>query len=204
MRYIGILISLTILSFCACRSRSQSTVHSDSIQRNQNYASSLTTKVITETDPTVSWGEDDIVGQKLRRAWDRFAADGHYRMAQPEDFRFSETAKQAMGESVWRDVTSKPYIYWWGAFAVIVVDTTRDDESRFGIILFMNPKDLYDTSVDRGEPYKAVWLNRERDLSRTSLSMASGYWFLSEHLDGGTVKSREVDWSKKHKQYICH
>jgi hypothetical protein len=113
-------------------------------------------------------------------------------MAQPEDFRFSGVA------------TTKPYIYWWGAFAVIVVDATRQDDDRFGIILFQDPKDLYDAPADQGEPYRPVWLKRDLDLSRTSLSMASGYWFINEHLDDGTVKTCEVDWSKKQKKYICH
>src|SRR5678815_3931660 len=110
-------------------------------------------------------------------------------MVQPDGFNFSEAAKKEMGEMAWRYITTNPYVYWWGAFAVIVVDTKRQDDNRFGIILFLNPKDLFDEPAGKGEPFKPVWLYRERDLSRTSLHQASGYWFITEHLDDGTGKT---------------
>jgi hypothetical protein len=205
MKVIRALGTTSLLLIVGCKSEPQSIPSANSIQRNQNSASNSTTTHLTAVnDPTVGWGKDDIVGQKLKRAWLRFTADGHFRMAQPDDFKFSELAKQEMGEKAWRQITTEPYVYWWGAFAVIVVDAKRQDENRFGIILFLDPRDLYDKPTDKGEPYKQAWLCRNRDLSRTSLSMASEYWFMTEHLDDGTRKTCEVDWSARQKRYICN
>ena len=65
-----------------------------------------------------------------------------------------------------------------------MVDTTRTDENRFGLIVFMEPNDYKKTNT-KACPYKAVWLHKNKDLSRSGLEQASGYWFVIEYDDSG-------------------
>ncbi len=149
------------------------------------------------TDPTAT-GESN--SEALRKAWQRFTANGQYRLAQTEDMRFSEAASRT------NRINNIPYIYIWGNLAykkrveddhlaAIVVDTTRNDENRFGLVIFSPP--------EGSEDYKIHWLYRERDLSRTTLSRASGSFFVSEYLDDGTQQTCIVHWYRSRKQFEC-
>ena len=40
-------------------------------------------------------------------------------------------------------------------------------------------------------PYKAVWLYKNKDLSRSGLEQASGYWFVIEYDDSGKRTGRD-------------
>jgi hypothetical protein len=128
--------------------------------------------------PTLFWSEDE------EKAWHRFIEDGRYRMAQPTDFRFSEQARREIGPQRFEEYTTRPVVHWWGGTGVIVVDTTRTDQNRFGLIVFMEP-DNYFEKKRRPCPYKAAWLYKNKDLSRTGLEQASGYWLVIEYDDSG-------------------
>ena len=119
-----------------------------------------------------------------KEAWHRFIQDGRYRMAQPADFRFSEHAQREMGRELFERYTTEPVVHWWGGTGVIVVDTTRTDENRFGLIVFIEP-DITNKKSRKACPYKAVWLYKNKDLSRSGLEQASGYWFVIEYDDSG-------------------
>ncbi len=135
-------------------------------------------------DPTENRSE------ALRDAWQRFTANGQYRLAQKEDMRFP----------------TMPYVYIWGDLAyrkrakddhlaAIVVDTTRNDENRFSLVIFSPPEGSRD--------YKVHWLYRDRDLSRTSVSIASGSFFVSERLDDGSEQTCIVYWYRSRQQFQC-
>jgi hypothetical protein len=139
----------------------------------------------TETKIRTFWNDD------LKEAWQRLVKDGRYRMAQPTDFRFSELARNEIGESQFRAFTHWPVIDWWGGTGVIVVDTTRSDDNRFGLIVFMEPENYFSPKKKGPCPYKAAWLYRNRDLSRTTLEQASGYWFVVRYDDSGNRVARD-------------
>jgi hypothetical protein len=135
-------------------------------------------------DPTANRSE------ALREAWQRFTSNGQHRLAQEEDIRFPTT----------------PYVYVWGDLAygkradddhlaAIVVDTTRNDEHRFGLVIFSPPEGRQD--------YKVHWLYRDRDLSKTSVSQASGSFFVTEHLDNGSERTCIVHWYRSQQQFQC-
>lgn len=131
----------------------------------------------------------------MKSAWEKFIKAGHYRLAQVEDFRFSEAAKKNMRLGTWERYVTQPYIWWWGAFAAIVVDTTRTDDKRFGLVIF---------PYTGATTYKPVWLYRNKDLSTTGLEQASGYWFVNTYSEDGVEKVCEIDPDRKSKGYICH
>lgn len=148
-------------------------------------------------DPTSSWREE------VREAWSLFIKDGRYRMARPEDFRFPKTTDGSLRESNFDKYADRPWVAWWGAFAVIVVDNTRTDENRFGLILFVEPDDNRKFPGGKKKPWKAAWLYLGRDLSRTWMEQASGYWFVFELGEDGSKKGCEVDWSERQRKYVC-
>jgi len=137
----------------------------------------------------------------LQEAWRLFAKDGRYRMAQPKDFTFSEAAQIEMGPRRFKEYTTRPVAHWWGGIGVIVVDTTRPDQNRFGVIVFMEP-DNYSDKETKACPHKPVWLYKNKDLSRTVLEGASGYWFVNQYDDSGKRTSKdEKEFGWKHRNH---
>lgn len=141
----------------------------------------------------------------LRETWQRFTASGQYRLAQTSDMHFSERAK----EGVSRNIVANPipFVYIWGELnfkkrveddhlAAIVVDTTKNDNNRFSIVIFSPPEDKKDA-------YETHWLYRNRDLSKTTINRASGEFYVTEHLEDGTQKSCSVNWKKQKKKFFC-
>jgi hypothetical protein len=131
----------------------------------------------------------------LKLAWQQFVADGRYRLARVADMKFSEPAKHRINES----------FGWWEIgypfdqeCAVIVVDKSRSDPERFGIVVF-RPVYRGDTKAS----YTQHWLFRERDLSKTALTSPSGYLFISEFGEGESYKTCEVKWSSRRNNYVC-
>lgn len=138
----------------------------------------------TASTPTLFWKDGE------EEAWHRFIEDGRYRMAQPADFRFSEQARREMGPKLFEKYTTRPVVHWWGGTGVIVVDTTRTDENRFGLIVFIEP-DITNKKNRKACPYEAVWLYKNKDLSRSGLEQASGYWFVIEYDDSGKPTGKD-------------
>ena len=130
--------------------------------------------------------------EALREAWRQFTASGQYRLAQKEDMRIP--------------IAEIPYVYIWGDLAygkraeddhlaVIVVDATRNDKSRFGLVIFSPPEGRRD--------YTVHWLYRDHDLSKTSVNIASGSFFVTEHLDDGSEQTCIVHWYRSQNQFQC-
>jgi hypothetical protein len=126
--------------------------------------------------------------ESLLLAWRSFTASGQYRIA-----RKGETA-------------DSPYAYSWGDlnypkrveddhFAAIIVDTTKSDANRFGLVIFSPPAG--------GSGYEAHWLYRDRDLSKASVHRASGDLYFTERVDDGSEKTCSVSWNRRLKRFEC-
>ena len=175
---IFLLLANLILSGCNSSVSPSSAAVIESVPQAQT---SVSPRIL---DPTENRSE------ALREAWRQFTANGQYRLALPEDMR----------------VPSTSHVYIWGDLAyrkrgaddhlaAIVVNTTRSDENRFGLVIFSPPEGRRD--------YKVHWLYRDRDLSKTSLSQASGSFFVREHLDDGSERTCIVHWYRSQNQFQC-
>lgn len=136
-------------------------------------------------------------------AWQRFTADGRYRVARAEDFIIPDAARREGGEYLQR-MLEFPFIAGdvnrdgpSRDCAVIVVDTTRSDAERFGLVIFNAPED--DNTIP--QPH---WLYRERDLSRTVLGWDSEGLNLRTYRDDSTFALCRVRWDERRQRYFCN
>jgi hypothetical protein len=133
---------------------------------------------------------------ELKEAWGRFARDGRYRLARPEDMKFGGGERvRTLFDFPWGDL-GYDQMPGAGHLAAIVVDTTRADDSRFGLIIFSAPK-------SRKGAYAAHWLYRERDLSRAGVTRASGELYVSEYRGDGSEAVCRVRWDERQTRYVC-
>lgn len=137
---------------------------------------------------------DDYVPETMKQAWAVFAKDGRYRLARPSDMKGGEAALR------------RPYAYTWGDLgydrdpsqtyhlAAIVIDTTRNNETRFGVLIFSAPRGA------KGA-YRVYWLMRDKDLSEAFFSGNSGYLELVNQKDsfGGC----DIRWNLRQMKYSC-
>lgn len=147
---------------------------------------------------------NDKTPDKIKAIWKDFAADGQYRLAQSFDMTFSEAAKSKLpgqGKSL------IPYEYVSGDLgfgkrieddhlAAIVVDTTKDGNSKFGLVIFSpvkNSKDKYETN----------WLYRDKDLSKTTVNKASGELYVTTYSEDDSRKTCSVNWNMKINKFEC-
>jgi hypothetical protein len=141
---------------------------------------------------------------KGKEAWQRFTEDGRYRVARAKDFNIPEAAMAStehrydieraiefayVGEDINRDGLYKDR-------AFIVVDTTRTDPAKFGLVIFNELRDK--TSLT--EPY---WVYREKDLSRAVMSWASGELILVTYHDDGRYDLCRIKWDGRQQRYSC-
>lgn len=128
-------------------------------------------------------------------AWRKFTEDNHYRVAQADDFNFSESSNTEHYRPYGDGDFNRDNKYF--DFAVIVVDTMRKDDSRFGVVIFNARRE--------GKGYDGpFWLYCEKDLSRTSLNTTShGPLLIAEHKTDGTVEICVVEWNQEQKKYGC-
>lgn len=138
-------------------------------------------------------------------AWRRFMADGRYRIARASDFNFPEAARQSHERDLVMYLAA-PYVvndidrdYRSRDAAVIVVDTTRNDAERFGLVIFTEPEDGDGETVP--EPF---WLYRDRDLSRTFIGWNSEGMNLRTYRDDGTYTVCYVKWERRQQRYFCN
>ena len=141
---------------------------------------------------------------KALEAWLRFVGEGKYRVANADDFAFSDASKKELQElfgEMWYPRINHPAISgnisrkdWFYDLAVIVVDTTRTDPRKFGLIIFNVPKETGTTS--------AHWLFRERDLSSALLSWHSNWpVIVFYHIDGSS-DPLYINWNQKTEEYF--
>ena len=201
--FIGLLLLFTAAFSAACNPTAS--------------LSSDVPKVVAQSDPTpsetnatqsadpVSPIEADKFTDGLRETWLRFTASGQYRLAQISDMRFPDSAKNATLRSLPENPI--PFVYIWGDInyqkrveddhlAAIVVDTTKQDNNRFGLVIFSPTKGKKDV-------FETHWFYRDRDLSKTTVNRASGYFYVTEYFDDGTQKSCSVAWNPKQKVFEC-
>ena len=131
--------------------------------------------------------------EALKKVWQTFTADGRYRMATVDDMKFSDAMKQKLSGRSWAYANT---VGFRGEHAVIVIDTSRSDDARLGIIIF-RPADRLK------KVYKVEWLLSGCDLSKATISHASSNFFVTRTKEDGTEESCEVIWSPRLKKYRC-
>src|SRR4030095_1759876 len=150
--------------------------------------------------PSDRWAADlaDFLDHNpdVKRAWTDFERSHKYRMAQPSDRNLSPRA-QAQVDSNTNQII--PYLNWWGArgyrgktdfLVVIVVDPTRSDPNRYGLVVFAAPK-------SEGPNFKPYWVLRNEDLESCLLSGASGTVWIERFNRDGTEQTKELVWDRK-------
>lgn len=156
----------------------------------------------TQSPPAEGGNTTDVPSDRLMayESWRRFAADGKYRLAGAQDFRFSEKTMSGAGIDLQRWV-GLPLVN--GDFdedgsardaAMIVVDTTRHDPERFGLIIFNNMGDA--TS-------QPVWVYRGRDLSKAMLGWSRDGLSLRQYGYDASFTLCHVKLDKRRNEYIC-
>lgn len=126
----------------------------------------------------------------VKRAWADFERSQKYRMAQPSDRNLSPQAQARVDSNNPNQII--PYLNWWGArgyegktdfLVVIVVDPTRSDPNRYGIVAFAAPK-------SEGPNFKPYWVLRNEDLE--SIERFNRY---------GTEKTKELVWDRNLRRF---
>jgi hypothetical protein len=135
----------------------------------------------------------------LAKVWRRFIADGRYRLATGNDFRIPEWAFQKQ-LTPQRQVIEVPFILTPVGYAAIVIDTSRDDAQRFGLIILTTDENNPQETESRN---LISWVYHDRDLSRTVLSIGSGVFYLTEFGEDGTYTTCNVIWEEAEGKYIC-
>jgi hypothetical protein len=146
---------------------------------------------------------DGYIQGATASAWQAFTQGGKYRWAGQSDFRFPDWAKEKSRSDIERAM--KPPIqdgHIKGSYesievALIVVDTTRPDWNRYGIVIISErPKKLQKVEIK--------WLFRDRDLSRVQLDWSSGDTLgIAEYGDDGLRRHCFVKWDAKKRTYLC-
>ena len=149
----------------------------------------LTVSIRDISEPPLSSLDPGMVA-----AWKQFTRDGQYRLARAADMLFTEDAKRRINASfsMWQGDTT-----FAGEFVALVIDTTKTDQNRFGIVLF-RPDKAWARAT-----YSPRWLMRNRDLSSTAIDRVSGYLFIHSFTTGDKYESCRVHWNASKRCYIC-
>ena len=158
------------------------------------------------SETTVTWSSVDLVqrlesNKALYRAWRDFEHAQTYRLAQPSDRRLTPAALARVKSNGPNQII--PFLTWWGAegykgradfLIVIVVDPSRADAERYGLIVIAAPK-------SEGSNYKTYWVAREKDMESYLISPASGSVFLECFRRDGTLETKELVWMRRSRQF---
>lgn len=190
------LIALVALG-CEARSDSQKNRPAQDEPRATQQASQLPGNDM----PT---GIFDERSQKAFKAWQLLTENGRYRIARTEDFSIPEAAME--NEDRRRDIQRAiAFAYVGGDInedgnyrdrAFIVVDTSRNDSARFGLVIF---NELADPN-DIPEPH---WVYRDRDLSSTVMTWTRGKVILIEYHEDGSYEVCRINWEARDQRYLC-
>ena len=112
--------------------------------------------------------------EAIKRAWADFTRDGRYKLARDHAYLYS-----------WGNLN---HFYYDNHqhLTVSVVDTTKTEPNRYGVVIFTAPE-------SDGGRYRHYWFYRDRAVP-AALSGASGYLFI----DGCSVL-----WNASHQKYVC-
>jgi len=117
----------------------------------------------------------EYTNDQLKQAWADFTRDGRYKMARDSAYVYS-----------WGDL-GHPYEIGHKHLTVLVVDATKTEPNRYGVVIFTAP-------AGEGGRYKQYWLYRDRDTPNADLHGVSGYLFV----DGCSVR-----WKASRNVYVC-
>src|ERR1041384_213822 len=205
LNFFWLLLFALSIFCCGCNVAASKQDNQQSAEALKNVEPQVTPEAHEIIDPTCC-GLLTRNTKGIDEAWRLFTQDGHYRLSLQKNMKFSEAAKNDIanreGRSGWNPM-NQVFAYSWGHLgydtdqdhlAAIIVDNTRSDDSRFGLVIFSKPED---------GKYKTYWLYRNRDLSRTIVYQISGSLGILEYQNDGTYKGCWVEWNARHNQYIC-
>jgi len=147
---------------------------------------------------------DGYIQGATARAWQAFAQGGKYRWAGQSDFRFPDWAKEKYRSDIERAMKTPIQAgHIKGSYdsreaALIVVDTTRLDRSRYAIVIISE-------HLKKPQSWEIKWLFRDMDLSQVQLGWSSGDTLgVSEYGDDGSYRHCFVKWNAKMRSYLCN
>ena len=176
----------------------------------RSHEQSRTTEQIAVSSPTpeqtVSWSSSDLIerledNKALKRAWEDFERSQKYRLAQPSDRRLSTAAMARVKSNNPNQII--PFLTWWGAqgyvgrpefLIAIVVDPSRSDPNRYGLVVIAAPK-------SEGAGYKTYWAMQEQDMESCLISPASGSVFMECFRRDGALEMKELVWQQRSHQF---
>jgi hypothetical protein len=142
---------------------------------------------------------------KGEEAWKHFIENGKHRVARASDFKFSDAAKRDIANGLgpeWEKRIGSPYTggdinhdRFYKDVAFIVMDTTKSDPGRLGLVIF--------NDQGNNDNHKVFWLDRERDLSTTILEWASDGLHLTVYREDGSYDVCYINWNSQHETYTC-
>ncbi len=180
------------LFFCSCEVKPSETAGPPPAVAQAGSGPPRSIEIRDFAEPPFLESDSDLNDLKL--AWQRFSDNGRYRLARASDMKFSEPAKRRINESFSRWQVGFTF---GGEFVALVVDNTRDDDGRFGVVIF---RPVHEGGSRTFTPH---WIVRERDLSKAALNRVSGYLFVHEFVDGEDYKTCEVKWHQRSSKYLC-
>lgn len=145
-----------------------------------------------QTDPTCCNREASDV---MKQAWQQFAKDGKYRLADRNDMRWMEPNARAFAYA-WSSLGYDRHESGFYHLAAIVIDTQRNDPNRFGLIIFSAPR-------SENGSYKAYWVLRDRNLSGSHLVEYVGLLDLVTQNENGSEAVCRIQWDAKNGRYVC-
>jgi hypothetical protein len=160
---------------------------------------------VASPSPEAQWSADLAQflehNPEVKRAWTEFERAQKYRLAQPSDRNLTAAAAARVESNQPNQII--PFLNWWGArgyegktdfLAVIVVDPSRTDPKRYGLVVFAAPK-------SEGPNFKPYWVLREQDLESYLLSGASGSFWVEGFERDGTKQTKELAWDKQSRRF---
>jgi len=195
LRFLITVCALGLLVSCGTREQIRTTVSPPPV--NSNAAA---------TESSATWSSaalDEFLKDRkeMKRAWTKFKRSEKYRLAQPSDRNLTPAAAARVRMN--SPDQSPPFQWWWGAegydgqadFVVaIVVDPSRSDPNRYGLIVIAAPK-------SDGGTYKTYWAAREEDMESYLLSPASGSFFIECFRRDGTEETRALAWYRSRRKF---
>jgi hypothetical protein len=201
---LGLWLLLITIFAVACSSKAQ---QNDPIGEAQQTLKQEKEIKPCRTEPLFNVVPNDSKSKNMEAAWKQFTANSQYRLACDADGDISLDAIEQKTIESYRIAKQSRSITNWGDWnfpkrtyedhlAAIVVDTTRTDANRFGLVVFSPPQ-------SKKNAYDVNWLYRDRDLSRASVGMSSGSVWTQDYTPDGKGSLCWIVWNKKKNLFEC-
>lgn len=185
MKLLQGLSFFVFMVFCACGASRSPSPSLEPGYQPQTTPSQQPTESTDSIDPTCC---DPNTNEDLKKAWQAFSKDGRYQLARTSSDYLAYAF--TWGDLGYASESNRHH------FAVIIKDTSRTDNARFGVVIFSAP-------VGENGAYRAYWLVRDRDFSRAFFFKVSGYLELHIVNRNGSTEICDIRWNAKSKQYYC-